>query len=46
MMSILNAPFEPSWGVPLVGLIIGIAGCLWAYLSDKAFTRKHGPDRR
>ncbi len=42
----MSVPFDPSWGVPLIGLAIAAAGCIWAYLSDRAFTRKYGPDPR
>ncbi len=38
--------FDPSWTVPLVAIVIaGVAG-IWVYMSDRAFTRKHGPDPR
>ena len=36
--------YDPSWGVPLIGLIIAGVGGAWVYLSDRAFTRKWGPD--
>jgi len=42
----MSATFDPSWGVPLVGLAAASAGCLWAYFSKRAFTRKYGPGRR
>ncbi len=42
----MSAGIDPSWGVPLIAVVIaGIAG-LWAYFSDRAFTRKYGPDHK
>jgi hypothetical protein len=35
--------FDPIWGVPVVAIVVAAAGWAWAYLSDKAFTRKFGP---
>ena len=40
----MSGQFDPSWGVPLIGLVIAAVAGLWGYLSDRAFTRKHGPD--
>jgi hypothetical protein len=41
---IMLAGIDASWSVPLVALAIaGVAG-VWVYLSDRAFTRKYGPD--
>jgi len=34
--------FDPSWGIPLLAMIVAGAGWLWGYLSDKSFTRKFG----
>ncbi len=42
----MSATYDPSWGVLVIGLTIAGVGCVWAYLYDKAFTRKYGPDRR
>ena len=36
--------FDSSWGVPLIALLIAAAAGLRGYLSDRAFTRRHGPD--
>ena len=42
----MSATFDPSWGVPVIGVTIAVAGCLWAYLSKRAFIRKYGPGPR
>ena len=40
----MSAGFDPGWGVPILGLVIAVVGGVWVYLSDRAFTRKWGPD--
>ncbi len=36
--------FDPSWGVPLMGIVIAVVAGLRGYFSDRAYTRRHGPD--
>lgn len=36
--------FSLGWGVPIFAFVLAGVGALWVYLSDKAFTRKYGPD--
>ena len=40
------ATFDPSWGVPILGVAIALAGGLWAYFAKRAFITKYGPDPR
>ncbi len=40
----MQGHFDPSWGVPLVAIVIAAVAGLWGYLSDRAFTRRHGPN--
>ena len=36
--------FDPWNSGAIVALLIGGAAVVWGYLSDRAFTRKYGPD--
>ena len=35
---------DPTWGVPVVCLIIAIIGVTWAKLYARAHERRYGPD--
>ncbi len=42
----MSATIDPSWGVPLICFIIAGVAFVWAKVTDRAFTRHNGPDRR
>lgn len=41
----MSGSIDPTWGVPVFFLTLAAVGVIWAVLSDRAFTRKYGPDR-
>ncbi len=38
--------FDPSWGVPVVGLSIAVVASVWAILARRALDRHIARDRR
>lgn len=37
---------DPWVAGPVIVLSVAAIAVIWAYLSDRAFTRKYGPDRK
>ena len=40
----MSGTIDPAWGVPVIGVIIAAAAYVWARVTDRAFTRRYGPD--
>lgn len=40
----MSGTIDPTWGVPLIFLTIAAIGVVWVKVTDRAFTRRHGPD--
>ena len=40
----MSANIDPLWGVPAMCIIIAGAAYIWVRVTDRAFTRRYGPD--
>jgi hypothetical protein len=40
----MPSTFDPSWGIPVIGIVMCVAAYVWVRITVGAYHRKYGPD--